>query len=103
MRLCPETSVLVKVGQKYRVLHAKIYVRFVVSDNVNPPEKYSRATFSNFILPTVSCSPTIHTEHIVACLLRQSLCEHATMLCYTSAILLIVPSIDNTSLQQLKA
>jgi hypothetical protein len=74
---------LVKIRQKYQAFYLKTWVCFFVAGAINFPEKNFCATHCILILLTVTCSSTVHRECIVAFMLQQWLCEHATMLCYT--------------------
>jgi len=64
MKMSRETPDLVKIGQTCQALCMKTYACFVASDK-NSPYKHCCASLSIFILLTVICSWTVHTEWVL--------------------------------------
>jgi hypothetical protein len=80
--LCPIewNSNLLKFEKKYRENYMTTLVRLFVSGDVNPPQRLRFATLRAFILLTVACDTTMHTECIVVFPLQGLLYERAEML-----------------------
>jgi hypothetical protein len=50
MTSCWGAPNLVKTGQKYRVLHMKTWIHFIVADDINSPEKHFCSTLNIFFI-----------------------------------------------------
>jgi len=73
---------------KLQANYMKTQVCFIVASNINSPWKHCCAVLNTFILLTVTCSPTIHRERIVAFLLQVCLANslHCCLLIRTLPI-----------------